>query len=1005
MKRVVLFSVFLVTVLLMSGGSAQNNVSQQWFFLPQTTLTKKGPMAKVGALARLHTEYTAAVARGNAASFKPSNPLLRVRNGRVVIDAVATGDVNALRTDLEALGLQNATTFSSIVSGRIPIEVIDKMATLSTLKFARPSYAITQTGSVTSQGDPAMRADDARSTFSVDGTGVTIGVLSDSFNQQGGASTDIGSRDLPAPARINVLDDTGVCVDVLTNNPTACTDEGRAMMQLIHDVAPGANLAFHTAFNGQADFASGIVELATVAGADVIVDDVIYLQEPMFQEGIVAQAVDQVKATGTSYFSAAGNAARQSYESAFNGSGEIIEIRDASGNVITSGEAHDFDPGPGVDILQSITVPLFSGVAISFQWNEPSASVSNPPGPGSKSDLEICLTNNSTPPGVIDCSTFPNTGSDPIETLIYFNLDFFGGSNFNIAILHASGPAPSLMKYVSFNLGPGVTVNQYSTESSSLFGHANATGAAAVGAAFYGSTPEFGTNPPIAEPFSAVGPTPILFDLNGNPINEVRQKPEIIAPDGTDTTFFGGTDPDGTGFPNFFGTSAAAPHAAGVAALLLQAGPSSTPDDIYTTLKSTAIDMRNPGFDFVTGYGLVQADAAINTLVTGCTPNEKPGLNCSDGVDNDCDSLTDSDDLDCQSSGTCLLPTGDADFCTLCGPCGNEQGDCDSDAECTTTLGCVNDVGALFGFPAYVDVCLNDCPLPPGDPDFCVLCGPCEHGQADCDSDAECAPGLTCENDVGATFGFGSNVDVCVDPQACPLPAGDPDFCVLCGPCGNEQGDCDSDAECTTALGCVNDVGATFGFSANVDVCLDDCAASGVTPTTDFCKSAKCGPCEHGQGDCDSDAECAPGLKCVNDVGATSGLPADWDVCMLNPPQCPLPEGDAEYCDLAQCGPCGNEQGDCDSDAECTTALGCVNDAGATFGLPANWDMCVDDCTASGVTPTTDFCKSAKCGPCRHGQGDCDKDAECAPGLKCVNDIGAKFGLPADWDVCVDPAL
>ncbi len=87
-------------------------------------------------------------------------------------------------------------------------------------------------------------------------------------------------------------------------------------MQLIHDVAPGVNQAFTTALNGQAAFAQGILDLAA-AGADVIVDDVIYFAEAMFQDDNVAQAVDQVKAAGVAYFSSAGNSDRKSYESPF----------------------------------------------------------------------------------------------------------------------------------------------------------------------------------------------------------------------------------------------------------------------------------------------------------------------------------------------------------------------------------------------------------------------------------------------------------------------------------------------------------------------------------------------------------------------------------------------------------------------------------------------------------------------------------------------------------------
>src|SRR6202041_1444323 len=83
-------------------------------------------------------------------------------------------------------------------------------------------------------------------------------------------------------------------------------DEGRAMLQIVHDVAPGASLAFYTADDSEADFASGIGKLAA-AGAKVIADDVGYFDEPFYQDGILAQAVDAVEAQGVTYVSAAGN--------------------------------------------------------------------------------------------------------------------------------------------------------------------------------------------------------------------------------------------------------------------------------------------------------------------------------------------------------------------------------------------------------------------------------------------------------------------------------------------------------------------------------------------------------------------------------------------------------------------------------------------------------------------------------------------------------------------------
>lgn len=211
-----------------------------------------------------------------------------------------------------------------------------------------------------------------------------------------------------------------------------------------------------------------------------------------------------------------------------------------------------------------------------------------------------------------------NVGADPIEILIITN----GGTPAlaNLRIANFSGADPGLMKYVFFN--SGMSVNDFPTDSGTVIGHSNAEGAQAVGAAFYFETPPFGTAPPLLESFSSAGPQPILFDLADVPIPDpMRQKPGIVAPDGANTTFFGSdiSDPgdgsDSDVFPNFFGTSAAAPHAAAVAALLLEQA-ALTPSGVYQVLQASGIDMLVPGVDFDSGSGLIDALSAAESTAT-----------------------------------------------------------------------------------------------------------------------------------------------------------------------------------------------------------------------------------------------------------------------------------------------------------------------------------------------------------------------------------------------------
>ncbi len=248
-------------------------------------------------------------------------------------------------------------------------------------------------------------------------------------------------------------------------------------------------------------------------------------------------------------------------------------------------------------------------------------------------------------------------------------------------------------------------------------------------------------------------------------------------------------------------------------------------------------------------------------------------------------------------TGSCTVAPGSWAFCSnpACGPCGEGEGDCDTDAECSTGLVCTKNVGAAFGFPSTTDVCQQPanappagvCTKSPGDWEYCTdpLCGPCDTGEGDCDSNAECSSGLACLDDEGATQGFPPTVDVCGTPPTgpCTLPNGDWGLCSdpLCGPCAAGEGDCDGNAECKTGLSCLFNVGAAYGLPDAMDVCEVPVASTCNRNVGDwqYCQDPACGPCTQGQGDCDTNAECALGLSCKSNAGEQYGLPASMDVC------------------------------------------------------------------------------------------------------------------------------
>ena len=111
----------------------------------QTNQAKTKALSKVGPeLAGLYDEYSAALASGKTAGFRSANPLVRVIEDRVLIDAVASDDVNVLKTELCSLGMQQAVAFGHIVSGQLPITAIPSLAALSSLNFARAASAMPQ---------------------------------------------------------------------------------------------------------------------------------------------------------------------------------------------------------------------------------------------------------------------------------------------------------------------------------------------------------------------------------------------------------------------------------------------------------------------------------------------------------------------------------------------------------------------------------------------------------------------------------------------------------------------------------------------------------------------------------------------------------------------------------------------------------------------------------------------------------------------------------------------
>ena len=665
------------------------------------------------SLIRMKQAYAAASPSQRASiDLKQQNPLARLRytsplaTPSVLVDVIVKGDPKVVRAQLEQLGFKTSAVFRNDIGGWLPVDQIDKAVTFTNLRFFKTAMMhtkVTQTGPLATQGDFVQRSLALKQSTlypGLTGKGITVGVMSDSFDCAGVANAEPGatghSEDYAddvamgaLPAGVNVIEEDPAC-------PNG-TDEGRALAQIVYAVAPGVKLAFYTADGSEADFAQGILTLAlptnqtdpngnSGGGAQIIDDDVGYFDEPVFQEGEVGIAIDQVAAQGVLYFSSAGNEGRNSWENAapqFTGTATAgaPNATEALLNMDSSGSTNTYylpftipAMGPGQDVVISLfwDQPYQSGYAGDPGDVNGDPGVAN--GPGATSVLDFCVGDTSgnipTTGSIGSGSNIDSVGNGPTiantncagpsnvapvfvngqETALtqagekdpYNVIVIFNSSNSVVQAIPASlvvglisGKPPGRVKIIVQDDGLGSRITQFNTASSTIQGHPLSPNAMAVGASFFYDTPacQSSLSTPVLEAFSSAGGSPFLFDANGNALATpvTPQKPNIVAPDGISTTFFGFPAQDevegslSTPVPqcqlypaypfNFFGTSAAAPHAAGAAALLLQADPTATPTAIYTAMENTAEAMSGVGFSYDTGYGFVQADAAIALLL------------------------------------------------------------------------------------------------------------------------------------------------------------------------------------------------------------------------------------------------------------------------------------------------------------------------------------------------------------------------------------------------------
>ena len=513
----------------------------------------------------------------------------------VTLNLADGADLTAVVTTLRQLGISVLATSSldGTIRARLPLGLMEVLAALAQVRFVDLDRPPSHNKLSTSEGDKTHQAEAARTSSGNTGAGQKVCVISDGINS-------IASR--------QATGDLPPSVYVLPGQ-AGSGDEGTAMLEIVYDLAPGATLGFATSNGGEAIFAQNILDLANPAkgACQIIVDDTDYVTESPFQDGVIATAVNTVTANGVLYFSSAGNSGN--LESSFSGTWEgdfsaphSIPLASNPGYVM-----HEFVSSITSNPTTSPSTKLY------MHWADPAGK--------SSTDYDFYVLD-PTGKNIVAFSTNTQNGTQNAfeYTEAAAPYSFEAGSRIVIA-----KPVGKEDRMLNLQWYRGTLT--YAT-SGAVRGHSAAANAFSVAATpavqpLYGPTPvgpypNAFTSSAKVEIFSSDGPRRIFFDFNGNLLpgaaagnfklsgGVVRQKPDMTAADGVKT--------DTPGFNTFYGTSAAAPHAAAIAALVRQANVGATPAQLRTKLMSSTLAINNSVRS--AGAGVLMAQAALQPVAS-----------------------------------------------------------------------------------------------------------------------------------------------------------------------------------------------------------------------------------------------------------------------------------------------------------------------------------------------------------------------------------------------------
>lgn len=421
------------------------------------------------------------------------------------------------------------------------------------------------------------------------GQNIKVGVLSDSCD------------------KLLVAQQTGnLPNNVIVVDAGSGSGEGTAMMEIIYKLAPDVQLYFASAIGGDIQFANRIRQLRDL-GCKIIVDDIGYSNESPFQDGVIAQAVQDVISSGVYYFSSAGNDGNAQSFTSTTWEGDFISSGISPPSIITfygAGPAQHYTMVSPFRQVHMFTSQTYANMLLSnprwitLSWNDPNGQSTN--------DFDIYVINSAG--NILLSSQNRQTGTQNPYEFISVGLANNNITNMYIVIVAYNVTSPKYLRLTS----PGGKL-LYST-SGAIAGHSAVEDAFCVAAVNSSNKNTRFTRRDPLENFSSDGPRRIFFNQSGiayTPENYtktggyVRKKPDIAASDGMKTSV--------DGFTVFYGTSAAAPTAAAMCAILLSANPDLTPTQMRTLFTTNTINKFN-GWNNMFGYGIPMMDQLLQAI-------------------------------------------------------------------------------------------------------------------------------------------------------------------------------------------------------------------------------------------------------------------------------------------------------------------------------------------------------------------------------------------------------